>query len=89
MEKVTVTISDPIGLHARPASQISKVAAKFKSDIKISTTTNSANAKSLLNIMSLAAKQGQEITLEANGEDEKEAIEKLVETLEEANLISR
>ncbi|MGZ9432812.1 HPr family phosphocarrier protein [Mycoplasma sp. 613B] len=87
MEKITVVISDPIGLHARPASKIVSVSSKFKSDIKIITSVASANAKSIMNIMSLAIKQGQEISIEAEGEDEKEAMEALKTTMVENNLI--
>ncbi|UWD33908.1 HPr family phosphocarrier protein [Mesomycoplasma molare] len=87
MEKITVVISDPIGLHARPASKIVSVSSKFKSDIKIVTSAATANAKSIMNIMSLAVKQGQEISIVAEGEDKKEAIETLKATMVENNLI--
>ncbi|MBN3534408.1 HPr family phosphocarrier protein [Mycoplasma procyoni] len=87
MEKLTVVITDPVGLHARPASKIAGIASKFKSDIKLISGEQSANAKSIMNIMALAVKQGQEITLEISGDDEKEALDKIKEAMVENNLI--
>lgn len=87
MEKFVATIIDPIGLHARPASKIVSVAAKFKSDIKIVANGNTANAKSIMNIMALAVKQGQEIEVLAEGEDSSEALQTIKDTMVENNLI--
>ncbi|KXS47228.1 phosphocarrier protein HPr [Halanaerobium sp.] len=72
-----VTIVNETGLHARPASQFVKKAGKFKSDIKIVFEDKEVNAKSIMGVMSLGIGQGKEITLKADGEDEKKALDSL------------
>ena len=77
MEK-TVTILNEQGLHARPASMFVKAASKFKSTVSIVHGTGVANAKSIINIMSLGLKKDEEIKIITEGTDEKEAMEALV-----------
>ncbi|KEH92430.1 HPr family phosphocarrier protein [Clostridium massiliodielmoense] len=69
------------GIHARPAANIATLCNKFKSDIKI----NGCNCKSIMNLMSSGIKKGQEITIVTSGEDEKEAMDALVELLNTLN----
>jgi phosphocarrier protein len=78
MEKI-VKITNESGLHARPAGLLVKEAAKFKSDIQIKFGEKTANAKSIMAILSLGLQKDSEITLVINGEDEKEALDTLVE----------
>ncbi len=87
MTSFTVKITDPVGLHARPASLIVATASKFKSDIKIQANGKTGNLKSIMNIMSLGVKGDQEITIEASGDDEHEAIKIIKEEMEKNNLI--
>ena len=77
MNKLTYTIKDQTGIHARPAGMLVKLASSFKSDIKIATEAKSADAKKIFSVMGLNAKCGQTITISAEGEDENEAIEKI------------
>ncbi len=77
MVKKTVVVNTPVGLHARPAGLFVKTAAKFESSITVSKDGREVNGKALLAIMSLAAKLNDEITITADGSDEKEAIEAL------------
>lgn len=70
MTKFTYTITDALGIHARPAGLMVKEAAKFKSSIKIECNGKLADAKRLLALMGLAVKTGQTITIAAEGEDE-------------------
>ncbi|SEM92895.1 HPr family phosphocarrier protein [Lihuaxuella thermophila] len=82
MAEKTVTIKNPSGLHARPASLLVKEAGSFKSTIKIIKNEKVVDAKSLLGVMSLAAKQNDTLTVRAEGEDAEAAVEKLASFLE-------
>ena len=82
MTQTTVTINAESGLHARPANMFIKTASEFKSAIKVAKEGKEVDGKRLLAIMTLGVRQGESITITADGEDEKEAIaalEKLVE----------
>jgi phosphocarrier protein len=81
MESRKVVIKNKIGLHARPAALFVQTAGKFLSDITVEKGDKKVNAKSIMGIMALGVSQGEEITIIARGEDEKEAIEALVELL--------
>lgn len=78
MEK-TVKILNEEGLHARPAGVFVKTASQFLSEIKIEVNGKRSNAKSIMNLLSLGLKKGNEVKIIANGADEKEAIEALVD----------
>jgi phosphocarrier protein HPr len=71
-----IKIVNRLGLHARAAAQLVKLAGKFKSEIILRRTDNgnSANAKSILNVLTLAASQGTILTAEVTGEDAEEAL---------------
>lgn len=84
MKEKEVTIVPEEGLHARPAAEFVKAAKSYNSDIKVSKDGNEANAKSSLSLMSLGAKQGDKLTIRAEGEDEEEAAEALAELITEA-----
>ena len=81
MEKV-VKILNEQGLHARPAAIFSKAASKFKSTISVVHGDRVANAKSIINILSLGLTKGEEIKIIIEGTDEKEAMTTLVSLLE-------
>lgn len=83
MKEIRYTITDPLGMHARPAGLFVKQAAAFQSSIKISKDGKEADAKRILAVMSLGAKQGHEIVLIADGPDEDVAIETLGAFLKE------
>ncbi len=87
MAKFTAKVIDPNGFHARPASELTKVAATFQSDIKIISNGKEGNAKSIMNVMALGIKNNEEITIEANGGDEDKAIETIKSTLMDLKLI--
>ncbi len=87
MTTFTAKIIDPVGLHARPASITVTIASKFTSDIKIISNGKTGNLKSIMNIMALGVKGGQEITIEATGADEEEAIKTIKEEMQKNNLI--
>lgn len=85
MQTFNYTITDELGIHARPAGLLVKLAAGFKSNIIISKDGKEANAKRIMALMSLGATKGTEIAVKVEGPDEGEAA-KLVEEFLKANL---
>jgi phosphocarrier protein HPr len=83
MPERTVTVTHTVGLHARPASVFVQTASKFASDISVSCEDRTANAKSILTVLTLGAHQGAEITIKAEGEDAQEALDTLVKLVED------
>ncbi|MDF2870812.1 MAG: ptsH 1 [Anaerocolumna sp.] len=81
MKEIKYIITDPEGIHARPAGELVKLLKEFKSAITISKDGKSTDAKRIFGVMGLGAKQGQEIQLIAEGEDEAKAIAALDEFL--------
>lgn len=77
-----IIISNPTGLHLRPAGNLCKEAMKFKSKITFDYSGNTANAKSVLSVLGACIKKGDEITLICEGEDEEKALEVLVKFIE-------
>ncbi|MBO6794894.1 MAG: HPr family phosphocarrier protein [Balneolaceae bacterium] len=78
MIKKTVTIKNSTGLHARPSAALVKLAGSFKSDFFIHMYGYRVNGKSILGVMTLAAEQGAELLFEVSGPDEEEAMEAIV-----------
>lgn len=70
MKKFTYTIKSEIGVHVKPASALSKVTEKYMSKIFITKDEKSADASKILEIMSLAIKEGDKITVTVYGDDE-------------------
>ena len=68
-------------MHARAAAQFVQIASGFTSHIEIEKNNRRVNAKSIMGVMMLAAGKGSEVTLYADGEDERESIEKLIELI--------
>jgi phosphotransferase system HPr (HPr) family protein len=75
----TLVIANKLGLHARAAAKLSHLANTFSAEVLLEYNDDKVNAKSLLGILTLAASVGNEITIIASGEDEKEAIDKIVQ----------
>lgn len=82
MIEKTTTIKNRAGIHARPATLIVKEASKFKSNIYIEKGSEKINAKSILCILTLGGTYNSEIKVLADGEDEKEAIEALINLID-------
>ncbi len=74
----TVKVTNPVGLHARPATYFTEQANEYKSSVSVEKDDRRVNAKSLLGILSLGITKDTEIQLIANGPDEIEAIDGLV-----------
>ena len=83
MQEIKYRIDDEMGLHARPAGLLVKLAAKYKSDIQLGTPAKMVNAKRIIGVMALTLKQGNEMTMTFNGEDETDAVTAVKAFLEE------
>lgn len=86
MKTQQFTVVDPLGIHARPASQLVAKATPFASSIEIRTEEKAANLKSILGVMGLALKQGSQFTLVVEGEDEEQALAVLTTLITEMGL---
>ena len=82
MLKRDVTITNNIGLHARPATFFIQKANEFKSSIWVEKEERRANAKSLLGVLSLGIMGGTQIRIIAGGTDEQEAVDALAKLVE-------
>jgi phosphotransferase system HPr (HPr) family protein len=74
-----VIVRNPQGLHARPADMFVRLAMRFASNIEILKDGERFEGKSILSLMTLAAEQGTELVLRADGPDAVEALEALAE----------
>lgn len=82
MVKKEVTITNNIGLHARPATFFIQKANTFKSSVWIEKEERKVNAKSLLGVLSLGIAQGMSIAIVADGSDEEDAVNGLVDLIQ-------
>ncbi len=85
MKEFKYVITDEIGIHARPAGMLAKEAKGFSSKITLGANGKSAEVTKLMAVMSLGVKNGAEVTVKAEGDDEDAAIAKMKEFME-ANL---
>ena len=77
MKTFTYTITDPVGLHARPAGMLAKEVKKYESKVTIIKEGKSSDATKLMMLMGLGVKCGDEITVEVTGADEETAAAEL------------
>ncbi len=75
MIKANVKISNRLGLHARASAKLTKLAGSFKSELFLSRNARRVNAKSIMGVMMLAAGVGTEVQIEADGPDERAAVD--------------
>lgn len=86
MTEQTLKITANDGVHARPATTLVQVAGKYQSEITLGYNGKDVNLKSIMGIMSLGIPSGAEITLKAEGSDEEEALEAVVNTVKDQGL---
>ena len=79
MKEFTYTITDPEGIHARPAGELVKLAKSFESSVMIEKEGKKADCKKIFGVMALAVKCGNEVTITVEGEDEEAAAAKIEE----------
>lgn len=75
MKTFDYTITDSLGIHARPGGELVKVAKPFASKITLACNGKTADAKRLIAVMSLGAKQGHVVSVSIEGDDEDAAAE--------------
>jgi phosphotransferase system HPr (HPr) family protein len=82
MQKKNLTIVNKLGLHARAAAKLVKLASSFESDIQVKRQQREVNGKSIMGVMMLAASNGTEIEITVSGEDEMVAMEQLTNLIQ-------
>ena len=76
-----IEIINKLGLHARAAAKLVSLASKFTSEVQLRKNNQEVNAKSIMGVMMLAASQGTRLELSVSGEDEQEALDAIVELI--------
>ncbi len=79
--QIEITITNPAGLHARPAAEFVKRAKASSSNITVTANDKTGNAKSMLGILKLGATQGTTISVEVDGDDAAEVISDFTDLL--------
>ena len=82
MAERTVRVVNKNGVHARPAAEIVKCSARFRSEITLSRDDLEVNGKSIMGVMMLAAEQGTALTLRARGPDADAAVDALAQLID-------
>ncbi|MCR5230057.1 MAG: HPr family phosphocarrier protein [Solobacterium sp.] len=89
MKEISVTVIDPVGLHARPATVAVNAASKFnKCEVKVEYNGRSVNMKSIMGVMSLGIPTQSNITIKCEGEDEALAVQTIEEVLRAQKVIA-
>ena len=78
-----VTVSNPQGIHLRPAYLIAELAGKFESDVNLELAGTKVDGKSVLEIIGLAASNGSELNIHADGPDANKAVDAIVQLFEQ------
>ena len=86
MEKRDFHIIAETGIHARPATLLVQAASKFGSDINLEYNGKSVNLKSIMGVMSLGVGQNADVTSTAEGDDEKDALDAIADTMKKEGL---
>jgi len=76
-----IEIINKLGLHARASAKLTQLAAKYKSEVWMTRNTRRVNAKSIMGVMMLAAGKGSKVTLDVEGDDEKECFDALLQLI--------
>lgn len=82
MTKKEVLVQNSVGLHSYPATYFIQTAMQFKSSIWVERDTRRVDAKSLLGVLSLGVKGGDNITIGADGADEEDALDAMIKVVE-------
>jgi phosphocarrier protein len=77
-----IVISNPTGLHLRPAGILCKTALQFQCSITFQHENTTGNAKSVLSVLGACIQAGDEIELFCKGQDEEEALQTLIRVIE-------
>jgi phosphocarrier protein len=83
MARVEAEIINKLGLHARASAKLTQLAGGFESEVWMEKASRRINAKSIMGVMMLAAGKGSRVTIEANGDDEQEALDAILKLIED------
>ncbi len=83
MKEIKYVFKAPMGLHGRPASMLATSASKYKCNIEVGNAAKMVNGKRVIGVMGLTMKQGDEVTMTFDGEDEEAAAVFFTEFLEQ------
>ena len=86
MEKRDFHIIAETGIHARPATLLVQAASKFGSDVNLEYNGKSVNLKSIMGVMSLGVGQNADVTITAEGDDEKDALDAIADNMKKEGL---
>ncbi len=78
MIKVTTTINNKLGLHARASAKLTKLAGSFPCEVWMAKGERRVNAKSIMGVMMLAAGKGSEVVIDTDGPQEQPAMDALL-----------
>ncbi len=78
----TVTIANLLGLHVRPSAEFAGTASKYRSRVSVIRDGQAVNAKSSIDLLTLAAIAGTQLTLRAEGDDAQQAVDALATLIE-------
>lgn len=79
----TVVISEPTGLHLRPAGLICELSQRYQSKVVLKKGSHTANAKSVLGVLAARVQQGDEIEIICDGADEEEALDAIMKIIQD------
>ena len=82
MTRRETRIVNRLGLHARAAALLVRMANEYNSDISLIKSNQQANAKTIMEVLMLGAAQGEDLTVEASGDDEEHAVEAIVQLID-------
>ena len=82
MTRRETRIVNRLGLHARAAAQLVRMANEYNSDISLIKSNQQANAKTIMEVLMLGATQGEDLSVEARGDDEEHAVEAIVQLID-------
>ena len=77
-----VIVSNPQGLHARPADMLVRLANRFQADVQVGKADERVDCKSILSVLTLGATQGTELSVTADGVDAEEALQAVTDLIE-------
>lgn len=81
MLTISIKIINKLGLHARASAKLTQVANQFKADVWVEKNNKKVNAKSIMGVMMLAANQGSDVIITTEGSDEQEALNTIVDLI--------
>ena len=83
MQHKEIRILNKLGMHARASAKFTQLASRYRSEVWLTRNDRKVNAKSIMGVMMLAANQGATLVIETTGEDEIEAMQALVQLIED------